>query len=56
MEDNVKPLPNQGKILDDPDTYRRLVGKLNYLMITRLDIVFAVNVVSQFLSAPRTTH
>ena len=28
--------------------YQRLVGKLNYLTITRLDISFAVSVVVQF--------
>jgi len=42
--------------LDNPSSYRRLVRKLNYLMITRLDIVFAVSVVNQFLSAPKTSH
>ncbi|GAV85636.1 LOW QUALITY PROTEIN: hypothetical protein CFOL_v3_29071, partial [Cephalotus follicularis] len=36
--------------------YRRLVGKLNYLTITRPDISFAISVVSQFKSAPRTLH
>jgi len=44
------------EILDDPDMYQRLVGKLNYLIVTRLDIAFIVNVVSQFLSARRATY
>lgn len=30
--------------------YRRLVGRLLYLNITRLDIAFAVNQLSKFLS------
>nr|GEV65551.1 uncharacterized mitochondrial protein AtMg00810-like [Tanacetum cinerariifolium] len=34
----------------------RVVGKLNYLTITRPDIAFSVSVVSRFLIAPRTTH
>ncbi|RVW93460.1 Retrovirus-related Pol polyprotein from transposon TNT 1-94 [Vitis vinifera] len=40
----------------DPGRYRRLVGKLNYLTITRLDISFPVSVVSQFLQSPCDSH
>jgi len=36
--------------------YRRLVEKLNYLMVIKSDITFAISVVCQFLSATRTTH
>jgi len=35
MDHNVKLLPNQGEPLSDPEKYKRLVGKLNYLTITR---------------------
>ncbi|MCI69683.1 hypothetical protein A2U01_0090946, partial [Trifolium medium] len=31
MDPNVKVLQNQGEPYPDPDRYRRLVGKLNYL-------------------------
>jgi len=34
----------------------QLVGKQNYLTVTRPDIAFVVSVVSQFLSAPRIIH
>jgi len=41
---------------DDPDKYKRLVGKLNYLTVTLPDIAFAVSVVSQFMSSPTIKH
>ena len=52
MDPNTKLLPNQGKLIDDPGQYRRLVGKLNYLTVTRPDIAFAVSVISQFMDWP----
>lgn len=56
MDPNVKLLPGQGELLKDPGRYRRLVGRLNYLTVTRPDITFAVSIVSQFLNAPCDTH
>ncbi|RVW47659.1 Retrovirus-related Pol polyprotein from transposon TNT 1-94 [Vitis vinifera] len=46
----------QGEPFGDPGGYRRLVGKLNYLTITRPDISFPVSVVSQFLQSPCDNH
>ena len=46
MDSNVKLILGQGELLRDPGRYRKLVGKLNYLTITRLDISFLVSVVS----------
>ena len=56
MDPNVKLIPGQGEPLRDPGRYRRLVGKLNYLTITRPDISFLVSVVSQFLHSPCDSH
>ena len=56
IKPNVKLLSDQGEIVDDPDKYRRLVGRLNYLTVTIPDITFAVSVLSQFFSAPMTTY
>jgi len=56
MDHNVKLLPNQGEPLSDPEKYKRLIGKLNYFTVTRLDISFAVSVVSQFLNSPCEDH
>ena len=56
MEPNLKLMPNEGDFVDDPDTYRRLVGKLIYLTITRHDISYAVSIVSQFMTSPQDPH
>ena len=40
VDPNVKLVPGQGEPLRDLGRYRRLVGKLNYLTITRQDISF----------------
>ncbi|KAJ9550550.1 hypothetical protein OSB04_014595 [Centaurea solstitialis] len=51
-----KLLPEDGDPMKDPERYRRLVGKLNYLTVTRPDISFTVSVLSQFMAAPYTEH
>lgn len=56
MDPSVKLLPGQGEMLKDPGRYRRLVGRLNYLTVTRPNITFSVSIVSQFLNAPCDTH
>ena len=56
MDPNAKLVSGQGELLRDPRRYRRLVGKLNYLTITRPDISFPVSVVSQFLQSPCDSH
>jgi hypothetical protein len=40
----------------DPHLYRQLIGSLMYLVNTRPDIFYAVNVLSQFMSQPKQTH
>ena len=44
-------LTREGGLFEDPERYRRLVGKLNYLTVTCLDIAHSVNVVSQYISS-----
>ena len=56
MDSNAKLLPSQGEPLSDLKKYRRLVAKFNYLIVTRLDISFAVGVVSQFLNSSCVAH
>jgi hypothetical protein len=45
-----------GDPLPDPSPYRSLVGAFQYLSLTRLDISFAVNKVSQFMHRPTSLH
>ncbi|KAJ0801006.1 putative RNA-directed DNA polymerase [Helianthus annuus] len=40
----------------DSHLYRSLVGSLMYLTNTRLDIMFAVNKISQFMEQPKRSH
>ena len=45
-----------GELLVDPTPYHRLVGRLLNLAITRLNITFTVNTLSQFISTPHSSH
>lgn len=57
MDPNAKLcLDSKEPLLDDPAAYRRLVGRLMYLTITRPDITFAVNKLCQYTSAPKESH
>jgi hypothetical protein len=40
----------------DPHLYRQPIGSLMYLVNTKPNICYAVNVLSQFMSQPRQTH
>ena len=49
-------LSANGPLFSNPTLYRSLVGTLQYLTITRSDISYVVNSVSQFLHSPTEDH
>lgn len=56
MDPNIKLLAFVGDLLSDPTQYRRIVGRLLYLTMTRPDITFVVHRLSQFVSQPRRPY
>ncbi|XP_022863896.1 uncharacterized protein LOC111383934 [Olea europaea var. sylvestris] len=56
MDQNVRLRKGGGKPLSDPISSRRLIGRLMYLTITRLDINYTVLTLSQFMTCPTTAH
>ena len=51
MAPNVQ-LTKEGELFEDPERYKRLVGKLNYLTVTLPNIVYSVSVLSDYMSSP----
>ncbi len=56
LEQNVKLSADEGKLVEDTTMYRRIVGSLIYMTITRPYLSYAVGVVSQFMQTPRKPH
>ena len=45
-------LTKEGELFEDPERYRRLVGKLNYLTVTHPEIAHSISVISQCMYFP----
>ena len=56
MDVNVKLRRDEGELLQDQTLYRKFVGSLIYLTITRPDISFFVHTVRKFMQNPRHLH
>ena len=55
MERGLK-LSDESDLLKNSSQYRRLVGRLIYLTISRPDITYAVHVLSRFMHQPQKLH
>lgn len=56
MEQNLVLIQSDGDHLNDPSSYRCLVGRSIFLSITRPDLVYAVNFLSQLMDKSRISH
>lgn len=56
LEQNHHLALSTSPLLCDPTPYRRLLGRLIYLGVTRPDLAFAVHTLAQFMQAPRRDH
>ncbi len=52
LEQNVKLSANEKDLVEDTTMYRRIVGSLIYMIVTRLDLNYVVGVMSQFMQTP----
>jgi len=50
------PTDDHDKLLKEPGVYQKLIGRLLYLTITRPDIAYAVQLLSQFMHSSKTSH
>lgn len=56
LDPAVKLKAKEGEPLSEPTYYRKLIGKLNFLTNTRLDIAFSGQQLSQFMQDLRIPH
>ncbi|PKU61149.1 Retrovirus-related Pol polyprotein from transposon TNT 1-94 [Dendrobium catenatum] len=56
---NCTKLPSnlqEDPVLSDPTTYRRIIGSLQYLVLTRPNIAYSINQLSQHMQQPLLQH
>ena len=56
LEQNHRLATVESPAFDDPQKYRRLVGRLIYLMHTRPELSYAVHILTQFMKKPKQVH
>ena len=56
MEASINLSRDDEDLLEDPNLYRRLIGKLLYLIITWQDLAYFMNHLNQYLANSKSTH
>lgn len=56
LDPYTKLTASAGNLLPDPTSYRKLVGKLNFLSNSRPDLSFSIQHSCQFMQQPTTQH
>lgn len=56
MQQQLKLSKDSGELLSNCSSFRRLIGKLMYLTLSKPDITYAMHRLSQFLAHPRVPH
>ena len=56
LEQNHQLAKSVAPLLTDPKKYRRLLGRLIYLLNTRPELSYSVHLLSQFIHAPKEEH
>lgn len=56
VDQNHKLSKSSGLPIHDPTVYKRLIGRLLYLTLTRPDICYPTHDLSPFLDHPTSTH
>ncbi|KAL1213292.1 Retrovirus-related Pol polyprotein from transposon RE2 [Cardamine amara subsp. amara] len=56
LEQNNKLATSASPLLIEPQKYRRLLGRMIYLVVTRPDLAFSVHFLAQFMQKPREDH
>lgn len=56
MEQNHKLLSDAGPLCKNPERFRRFIGQLVYLAITRPKLCYSIHVLSQVMHKPREAH
>jgi len=56
LEQNHRLTLSTSKLLADPESYHRLIGRLIYLCFTRPELSYCIHVLSQFMQQPKEGH
>ena len=56
LDQNLRLRADVGQVLEDVTMYRKIVGSLLYLTISRPDLSYAVGLESQFMQTPKKPH